>query len=717
MPVQKFAPMTKNFAIFDCDAHVTEPPWLWERAKDWLTKDELEALKNTIWFDPESEQLIVNGKAGSGLGSQRIHGTPGTVNVLSLAGPGLKHDIQRALNVRNLKRDTALTAEQADYLDHKGSYEPKPRLRDMDVQGIDQVMIIPTDIDTYPWLQNAVGAKAMCKAYNDWAYEYCQENPERLFFAAMLPMQDPKFAQQEVYRVAAKGCRVGLVRPIDAMGNYPIQPKYDRVWRAMEETGVVYGMHPFPAFGSLKPPGYTEQHSGAELIALSASTAGLPHSFLINVQDFQAEASLWVAMVLMSGFFERYSKLRAAVFEASSTWLSFVLDECDKHYRLYRNDRQLPPLKRLPRETFFEHCVTGFEGDEAPPSRLPEFYENILAWSSDVYHHDGDDAWRAIETMRKCELPEKYQAKFLGENARKLYKIDAPKNFIRDRVTEIERPDWWPTEEEVKASLKPEASVLQSASRVLSGRRWWPLSRKGQSAMANKRFPVFDSDSHVVEPPELWTKYLEPEYRTLGKHALWREEGKLGSYLKVNGKVFRDTMNSNIPRHAIWRPGMTWDKVGELDPNRRHPMSEGASNPQARLRDMDAMGIDQAFLYPTWFAEGFHLVEDPDVAYALARAYNDWIADFCKTAPDRLVCGGDGPAAEHGLHGRGASPRRQDPMFPRRIHPADVYRRALLHPSLLRSPLGRTGKPRNYCSGAFHDWIVESRMDVARAVF
>jgi len=154
--------------------------------------------------------------------------------------------------------------------------------------------------------------------------------------------------------------------------------------------------------------------------------------------------------------------------------------------------------------------------------------------------------------------------------------------------------------------------------------------------MSNKRFTVFDSDSHVVEPPELWTKYLEPEYRTLGKHALWREEGKLGSYLKVNGKVFRDTMNSNIPRHAIWRAGMTWDKVGELDPARRHPMTAGASDPQARLRDMDAMGVDQAFLYPTWFAEGFHLVEDPDVAYALARAYNNWIADFCKAAPQRL---------------------------------------------------------------------------------
>lgn len=151
-----------------------------------------------------------------------------------------------------------------------------------------------------------------------------------------------------------------------------------------------------------------------------------------------------------------------------------------------------------------------------------------------------------------------------------------------------------------------------------------------------KRLAVFDADSHVVEPREVWEKYLEPEYRTLGKSALWREEGKHDCYLKVNSKMFRDPMNPNIPRHAIWKPGMTWEQVGELDPDTRHPQSEGASNPQARLKDMDAMGVDQTFLYPTWFAEGFHLIEDPDVAYALARAYNNWIADFCQAAPDRL---------------------------------------------------------------------------------
>jgi hypothetical protein len=142
----------------------------------------------------------------------------------------------------------------------------------------------------------------------------------------------------------------------------------------------------------------------------------------------------------------------------------------------------------------------------------------------------------------------------------------------------------------------------------------------------------------VVEPREVWEKYLEPEYRVPGKLALWREEGKHGSYLKVNGEMLRDVENVNIPSHAIWRPGMTWEAIGELDPNTRHPANEGAWNPQARLRDMDAMGVDQAFMYPTWFAEGFPLVKDPDVAYALARAYNNWMTISARPRRRVAVC-------------------------------------------------------------------------------
>jgi hypothetical protein len=100
--------------------------------------------------------------------------------------------------------------------------------------------------------------------------------------------------------------------------------------------------------------------------------------------------------------------------------------------------------------------------------------------------------------------------------------------------------------------------------------------------MTVKDFAVFDGASHVVEPPALWEKYLDPEYRTLGRHARWRQEGRTGANLKVNGEIFRDRGNPDLPRHALWWPGMTWDRIRELDPHIRHPMTEGASDPQTQ---------------------------------------------------------------------------------------------------------------------------------------
>ena len=158
--------------------------------------------------------------------------------------------------------------------------------------------------------------------------------------------------------------------------------------------------------------------------------------------------------------------------------------------------------------------------------------------------------------------------------------------------------------------------------------------------MTTKDFVVFDADSHVVEPPALWEKYLDPEYRTLGKHALWRQEGRTGAYLKVNGEIFRDT-KSQLAAPRTLAAGMDWDAIGALDPDVKHPAIEGASDPQARLADLDAMGSTGAAL-PT-VHRGLLLVRDPDVAYALARAYSDGSPTSAKR--------------------RGAAIRRRDPAY------------------------------------------------------
>jgi len=150
-------------------------------------------------------------------------------------------------------------------------------------------------------------------------------------------------------------------------------------------------------------------------------------------------------------------------------------------------------------------------------------------------------------------------------------------------------------------------------------------------------FRVVDADSHILEPTTIWEKYLDREYRTPARSAFWYEDCDGIITAILNGQPAKPLNTSKINRQAIWRPGMKPEDIGALDPTIPHPTNPGASNPKARVRDMDALGIDRAVLFPTLFAEYFPAVENPDVAYALARAYNDWIWDFSRQAPRRLV--------------------------------------------------------------------------------
>ena len=151
-------------------------------------------------------------------------------------------------------------------------------------------------------------------------------------------------------------------------------------------------------------------------------------------------------------------------------------------------------------------------------------------------------------------------------------------------------------------------------------------------------FPVIDADSHVFEPAAIWEKYLDRGYRTLARSVFWHQAGEGGvPTTMLNGKPARPMNRSKINRQAIWKPGMRPEEIGALDPDREHPTNPGAADPKARLKDMDALGIDQALLFPTLFAEYFPMIENADVAAALARAYNDWIRDFSRHSPRRLV--------------------------------------------------------------------------------
>ena len=161
MPVQKFAPMTKNFAIFDCDAHVTEPPWLWERAKDWLTQRRIRRAQGHDLVRPRKRAA---NRQRQGRHRPRLAANPwrhpGTMQ-RALAGrprPQARYPA-RPQRAQSQPQNRADRRSRPTISIIRDPTSPSRACRDMDIQGIDQVMIIPTDIDTYPWLQNALGAQ------------------------------------------------------------------------------------------------------------------------------------------------------------------------------------------------------------------------------------------------------------------------------------------------------------------------------------------------------------------------------------------------------------------------------------------------------------------------------------------------------------------------------------------------------------------------------
>ncbi len=148
---------------------------------------------------------------------------------------------------------------------------------------------------------------------------------------------------------------------------------------------------------------------------------------------------------------------------------------------------------------------------------------------------------------------------------------------------------------------------------------------------------VVDVDSHVYEPTAIWDTYVAPGDRALAKAAFYHEVDAEGNRLTIlNGAVARELNRSRLIRQAIWRPGMTPEQIGALDPDSFTPLNPGAFDPEARVKDMEAMGVDLAVVFPTLFAEYLPLIENPLAAATLAAAYNDWVWDFCAQGRRRL---------------------------------------------------------------------------------
>ena len=152
--------------------------------------------------------------------------------------------------------------------------------------------------------------------------------------------------------------------------------------------------------------------------------------------------------------------------------------------------------------------------------------------------------------------------------------------------------------------------------------------------MAKNGFKFIDPDLHVFEPADLWQRYIEPRYRDSAPVGLSSFPNDM--CMMHEGKL--------IARYS--RPTTSYSLYTDNRRDRYQDFHARHFAPDVELEAMDTEGIDLAVLYPT---RGFYAVgkeyDDDGLAAAVARAYNNWLAEYCSADP-ALVWLGVGPSPE-----------------------------------------------------------------------
>jgi predicted TIM-barrel fold metal-dependent hydrolase len=145
----------------------------------------------------------------------------------------------------------------------------------------------------------------------------------------------------------------------------------------------------------------------------------------------------------------------------------------------------------------------------------------------------------------------------------------------------------------------------------------------------SRAYNVVDADGHVLEPLDLWDRYMDPKFRDRAPRLFKDTDGK--ERLVIEEQVLGSAQTGLGGAGAVGaRQGVVASNTMEYKEGKA-----GGFDPHARMPDMDADGIDAAFLFPTLglFSGAIH---DPELAAATCRAYNRWLADYCGAYPDRL---------------------------------------------------------------------------------
>src|SRR3979411_3076322 len=138
---------------------------------------------------------------------------------------------------------------------------------------------------------------------------------------------------------------------------------------------------------------------------------------------------------------------------------------------------------------------------------------------------------------------------------------------------------------------------------------------------------ILSSDSHVFEPPDLWTTRIDAAFRDRAP----RIERIAGADAIIREK---DQVLSGIG--LISNAGARFEAPETISGRARfEDVHRGGYDPDQHLADMRLDGVAGSLLCPPQRLFYCRLA-DGALMSAIFRAYNDWLAEFCRTDPSRL---------------------------------------------------------------------------------
>lgn len=139
---------------------------------------------------------------------------------------------------------------------------------------------------------------------------------------------------------------------------------------------------------------------------------------------------------------------------------------------------------------------------------------------------------------------------------------------------------------------------------------------------------VVDCDSHIMEPADLWLRYLEPRFRD---RAI-RIEVRAGiEHLVIGEQVVLAGGLAGLGGAHLDRREMGTGKFTYAD-----GCLPASYDPAERLKLLDDWGVDRCVMFPTIGLLPFP-TEDMDLANAYCRAYNTWQMEFHQQAGPRVT--------------------------------------------------------------------------------